>query len=54
MVRMTVELPKTAYIRDLKRVVGERMNVDPEIVFSFNPLALMIAAISRNIFEKVL
>jgi hypothetical protein len=28
-----MELPKTAYIKDLKRVVGEKMNVDPETVF---------------------
>jgi hypothetical protein len=26
---MTIELPKSAYIRDLKKVVAERMNVDP-------------------------
>ncbi len=34
--RIPVELPKTAYIRDLKRLIGERMNVDPATVLS-NP-----------------
>jgi hypothetical protein len=31
---MAVELAKNATIRDLKRLVGERMNVDPEKVVS--------------------
>lgn len=32
LITMTVELPKSAYVRDLKKVVAERMNVDPTTV----------------------
>ena len=32
LIRIPVELPKSAYIRDLKRIIGERMNVDPATV----------------------
>jgi len=32
MVTMAVELPKRAHVKDLKKVVGERMNVDPATV----------------------
>jgi hypothetical protein len=33
-IRMEVELPKSATILDLKKVVGGRMGVDPSKVFS--------------------
>ena len=34
LIQMPVELPKNAYIKDLKKVVAERMNVDPATVSS--------------------
>ena len=31
-VKMAVELPKAAYVKDLKRILAERMGVDPGTV----------------------
>jgi hypothetical protein len=50
---MEAELPKSATIRDLKKVVGERMGVDPSKVFFLRTCA-DIVIIGRNILEKVL
>jgi hypothetical protein len=34
LIQMPVELPRNAYVKDLKKVVAERMNVDPATVYS--------------------
>jgi hypothetical protein len=52
MINMAVELPKTAYIRDLKKLVGQRMNVDPATVFTFPLTSLMAQLLSAEIFNK--
>lgn len=54
MIRMAVELPKSAYIRDLKKLVAERMNVDPTNVCTQKKFILTVASIRRNLLKEVL
>jgi hypothetical protein len=55
MVQMEVELPKSATIRDLKKLVGERMGVNPaKVSIQFLKSHLTIVTFRRNILKKVL
>jgi hypothetical protein len=51
---MEVELPKSAYVKDLKRVVAQRMNVDPSTVTGSFSSWLIIACLRRTLFKEVL
>jgi len=53
MVRVAVELPKSATIKDLKKVVGERMKVKPSTVIALS-FHLIIAPICRNLPKEIL
>jgi len=37
LIQMSVELPRNAYVKDLKKLVAERMNVDPATVCLLKP-----------------
>jgi hypothetical protein len=52
MVKMEVELPRSSTIRDLKKVVGERMQVDPSKVY-LSWMLLTIATFGGSFSEKV-
>jgi hypothetical protein len=51
---MEVELPRNATIRDLKRLVGERLGVNPAKVYRSCVSPLTTVIVCRNILEKVL
>lgn len=53
MVKMMVELPKSATIKDLKAVVAERMNIDPTTVLTL-AICLMLASLRGNLLQEVL
>ena len=55
LIQMPVELPRNAYVKDLKKLVAERMNVDPAIVSPHLSILWLTAAfICRTLLEEVL
>jgi hypothetical protein len=52
-VKMAVEMPKSATIWDLKKLVGDRMGVDPSKV-CLSKLHANIVNVGGNLFEKIL